>query len=71
MLEKLFQQKDLIEPKDLDTAKILSKVKQWELRKRYENGKPGGLAHLRVGKKVFYSRQHLENFFAAMDKQAA
>jgi hypothetical protein len=57
MIENLFRERDFVEPKHLESAKILSKTAQWQLRKT------GVLPHLRIGKKVLYSRHHLETFF--------
>ncbi len=65
MIENLFKNRDFVEPKDLEAAKILSKTKQWELRKS------GELPHIRCGKKVLYSRQNLESFFARSERLLA
>ena len=57
MFEKLFEGRDVIEPKHLEEKKIMSKTFQY-----YER-EAGRLGHFRVGKKVFYTRQHIENYF--------
>ncbi|HEX8264720.1 MAG TPA: hypothetical protein VF596_04805 [Pyrinomonadaceae bacterium] len=63
MFEQLFKDKQFIEPKDLELAKILSKTKQWQER---ENGR---LKCFRAGKKIFYTREHIRDYFAMSGQQ--
>ena len=58
MFEQLFKEKQFVEPKDLETAGIISKTKQWQARE------DGFLQCIRVGKKVFYLQEHLADYFA-------
>lgn len=57
MFDQLFKDRDFVEPKDLDHAKIMSKTKQWQER---ENGR---LNCIRSGKKIFYTQQLLQEYF--------
>ncbi len=67
MFEHLFREKQFVEPKDLASAKIMSKAKQWQEREA------GRLKCFRVGtKKVLYTREHLADYFEQSgEKQTA
>lgn len=49
-------------PKDLAEKGIMSKTKQWQER---EDGK---LKCFRVGKKIFYSEKHLQDYFESSEQ---
>ena len=66
MFEQLFKEKQFVEPKDLEAAKIMSKTKQWQER---ENGR---LDCFRVGtKKILYTPEHLQAYFEQSEKGGA
>lgn len=54
----------LYTPKDLAECGLMSKTKQWQERES------GRLKCFRVGKKIFYSKSHLQDYFSLSEKQA-
>lgn len=63
MFEHLFKERQFIEPKDLEAARIMSKVQQWTERES------GRLQCFRVGtRKILYSREHLAAYFENAQK---
>lgn len=68
MFDHLFKDRDVIEPKDLE--KYLSKTKQWQERNAILPDGTPKLKCFRAGKKVFYTRQHLQSYFETLPENA-
>ena len=54
----------LTTPKELDSAKVMSQVKQWQERKS------GRLGFYKIGAKNLYGQKHLDAYFAACERNA-
>ena len=54
----------LYTPKELDKRGVMSLVKQWQERAA------GRLKCYRIGKKILYSEQHLNDYFAQCESTA-
>ncbi len=52
----------LYTPKDLNDRRIISHVRQWQLRKS------GHLDFYQVGRKIYYGQRHLDAFFASCER---
>lgn len=58
----LFENKDLLSPKDLAGAHIIS------ISKQHEERRAGRLKHVRIGRKVAYLKHHLTEYLALCEQ---
>ena len=54
----------LYTPKDLNDARVISHVRQWQLRKS------GELGFYQFGRKIYYGQRHLDTFLASCERSA-
>ena len=56
--------KALLTPRDVEARHIMSKVMQWQERKA------GRLAHIRIGRKVLYREEHIQDYLRRREREA-